>query len=263
MGRRNDWNENGLFAERDGGQTVEGWLRQRRRPSSSRRFAVIYAVLVLIATGLYASNDLTGISQHIVQRAQGLWDPAPAAPAAPASAPLASPPASPPRATAFEPSQAANVTARHGAQPMPQPLNNCIKLGNVIDRDVVACRYGELPRDARPAGQGMVSPATLARYQAERDARAQRARAPKAIDREMQWLPHWNGEGRGYLTGWNSINNRVDSSSVCANHRRGSIDYRECRKGAKAWFRNQCRAQPNDQLRERYCSAANGFNPMG
>jgi len=30
-----------------------------------------------------------------------------------------------------------------------------------------------------------------------------------------------------------AVNNYIDSSRVCANHRKGSIDYRECRKAAK------------------------------
>ncbi|MDH4609833.1 hypothetical protein E8F12_14910 [Pseudomonas sp. BN102] len=36
------------------------------------------------------------------------------------------------------------------------------------------------------------------------------------------------------------FNNRIDGASVCANHKRGSIDYRECRKGAKQFFKEKC-----------------------
>ncbi|MFS6897500.1 hypothetical protein ABMZ29_21260, partial [Pseudomonas aeruginosa] len=65
----------------------------------------------------------------------------------------------------------------------------------------------------------------------------------------------------------------IDGSSVCANHRRGSIDYRECRKAAKQHFHEQCRIWrarydndrkvSSDRMKMRYCTAASSFNPMG
>lgn len=32
----------------------------------------------------------------------------------------------------------------------------------------------------------------------------------------------------------------IDTYSVCANYKRGSFDYRDCRKAAKKWFESQC-----------------------
>ncbi len=70
-----------------------------------------------------------------------------------------------------------------------------------------------------------------------------------------------------------AVNNYIDGSSVCANHRRGSIDYRECRKAAKQHFHEECktwrarydsdRKTSSDRMKTRYCSAASSFNPMG
>lgn len=109
----------------------------------------------------------------------------------------------------------------------------------------------------------------------------QRAAAPAAIPRQQptvsrertaKWIKGWNG-GTNYLAEWISVSNYIDSSSVCANHRRGSIDYRECRKAAKQHFHTQCRAwrvrydndrqDHSERMKQRYCSASSSFSPMG
>ena len=96
----------------------------------------------------------------------------------------------------------------------------------------------------------------------------------RSVSREhtSKWIKGWNG-GIDYLAEWVSVNNYIDGTSVCANHRRGSIDYRECRKAAKQHFHEQCRAwrarfdsdrkDQSDRMRIRYCGAASNFNPMG
>lgn len=104
--------------------------------------------------------------------------------------------------------------------------------------------------------------------QSERPAR----QTTRTVDHEAEWVNKWSGGG-AYLAKWTAINNRIDGGSVCANHKRGSIDYRECRKGAKQYFKDQCKAwderyessrsDQSDQMRERYCSAASSFSPMG
>jgi len=119
----------------------------------------------------------------------------------------------------------------------------------------------------------MVSAHYLAQYQAEQANRSQ-ASGRRSISRnvDVQWIKGWDG-GTSYLAEWHALNNRIDSRSVCANHRRSSIDYRECRKAAKVHFREQCRdwekrweqdrQEWSKQMEQRYCSAANGFSPMG
>lgn len=91
-------------------------------------------------------------------------------------------------------------------------------------------------------------------------------------ERDGQWIDKWSGGAR-YYAEWEIINNYIENTSVCANHRRGSIDYRECRKGAKQFFKEQCKGwcdryqsdrKPwGDLMKQRYCSAASNFNPMG
>lgn len=67
-------------------------------------------------------------------------------------------------------------------------------------------------------------------------------RRPRTVHREhtAKWIKSWNG-GTDYLAEWMAVNNYIDGTSVCANHRRGSIDYRECRKAAKQHFHEECR----------------------
>lgn len=96
----------------------------------------------------------------------------------------------------------------------------------------------------------------------------------RRITREqtVRWVKSWDGRSN-YLAEWISINNQIDGGSVCANHRRGSIEYRECRKGAKQHYHEECRSwraqyqrdrQDNsERMRQRYCSAASSFSPMG
>lgn len=90
--------------------------------------------------------------------------------------------------------------------------------------------------------------------------------------REGQWINQWSGSGR-YYAEWTYSNNRIDGRSVCLNHKRGSVDYRECRKAAKQYYHEECRAwqarydndrkDHSDRMKQRYCSASSSFSPMG
>lgn len=147
----------------------------------------------------------------------------------------------------------------------PQSLDTCLKQGNVVDEEVLRCRYGAVPRAQEPAtaSQGMVSAAYLAQYKADRELAPVRSSSSFS---ESHWVRKWDGSG-SYLAAWDVQDNRIDYGSVCGNHRKGSIEYRECRKGAKQWFKVQCAAlrktRGQEVTSERYCSAAEGFGPMG
>lgn len=90
--------------------------------------------------------------------------------------------------------------------------------------------------------------------------------------RDAQWVDKWSGGGR-YLAEWTTRNNYIENGSVCKNHKYGSIDYRECRKGAKQFFKAQCknwteryqrdRKDWSYNMKNRYCTAASSFSPMG
>ena len=89
---------------------------------------------------------------------------------------------------------------------------------------------------------------------------------------ERTRIRQWSGP-TWYEARWTYSSNRIDGRSVCTNQGRGTVEYRECRKAAKQHFKDQCksyrdrydrdRSSSNYAKRERYCSAANGFNPLG
>lgn len=67
-----------------------------------------------------------------------------------------------------------------------------------------------------------------------------------------------NGHNKQRVSGrfeWTMVNGQIDYNSVCQNYQRGSLIYRDCRKGAKAAFKKMCgRYEPA-------CAAENNFLP--
>lgn len=184
---------------------------------------------------------------------------------APAQAPLSAPAApGPALATAASP------PARLTEQQKPRPLAECIKAGNLIDETVLACRYGNQPggRDVNSGGKLFTS-ASQRPVASAPEQRLARTNEPEGRDRAQ--VRQWDGQG-SYIAQWLYRSNRIDSGSVCANYRQGSIERRECRKGAKVYFKEQCtawtqrwnhqRSEPVQAMRERFCSAAESFSPM-
>lgn len=131
----------------------------------------------------------------------------------------------------------------------------------MINAEVATCRFGKFPNPAHdPDAQGMVSTQYLQRYKTERAAARQRDNAQKTVAHAtvLQW-----DRKRSYRAEWLISDNYIDGSSVCRNWRAGSLEYRECRKGAKIYFREQCRSpNSNAAARQRYCSAEGSFNPL-
>lgn len=145
-------------------------------------------------------------------------------------------------------------------QAAPRPLSDCLGSGAAIDEEVLRCRFGEVPRAkaAIAPAQGMVSADYLARFHTAQGGGAKTART---VAVETYSITSWDGQS-GYLATWQVNGNDIDHSSVCSNYPRGSIDYRECRKGAKRWFKDQCIKNSDADARLRYCSAASSFSPM-
>jgi hypothetical protein len=153
-----------------------------------------------------------------------------------------------------------------GTQMQPQLLSDCLAGGTVVDEQVLRCRFGAVPRPGTEVepGHGMVSAAYMAKYKAEKSARTDTGSRGRQVGSESHRISGWDGNG-SYQATWQVANNEVDSTSVCLNYRRGSIEYRECRKGAKQWFKDQCRSAGGNSAaaKQRYCSAASSFSPMG
>lgn len=155
--------------------------------------------------------------------------------------------------------------------PATRPLSDCIKPGNLIDEAVATCHYGQYPRVmAQTNGQGMVSAQYMAGFKADRPVAHENRAELASVEQATIW--QWDGK-RTYFAQWLVEANRIDDSSVCGNYRRGSVEFRECRKGAKVYFRDQCHSWGKrwDQsggagskaAQERFCSAASSFNPIG
>ncbi|WP_341522123.1 hypothetical protein AABC73_01285 [Pseudomonas sp. G.S.17] len=221
-------------------------LRARRRQptNASNLYRNVFALLLFAAVSAYLFNRHISVPQLIPQ-----------ARIAPRPSAVSNP--VPPIYTA-------------DALLAPKPLAECIKPDNIIDEAVATCRYGQFPRASQnEVAQGMVSASYLARFKAEQQpARTKRVIAQN-VERDTVW--QWDGK-RTYAAEWTIINERIDGTSVCANYRRGSIEHRECRKGVKVYFREKCRewsaraskdgADFSLAIKQRFCSAADSFNPL-
>lgn len=143
----------------------------------------------------------------------------------------------------------------------PQALADCIGDDNLINEAVATCRFGKFPDPAHlPSAQGMVSTQYMQQYKTERESARQRQSASQTVAHAsvLQW-----DRKRSYRAEWLITDNHIEGSSVCRNFRSGSIEYRECRKGAKVFFREQCRSPSTSAAaRQRYCSAEGSFNPL-
>lgn len=162
----------------------------------------------------------------------------------------------------YKPPLPVSVTAQRPAPPAAPPS---------LPEAVPEFRHLPAPEVQTPkaAPQGLVSQAYLERFRAERS--RPRVQSNPLQEQDSQWIDSWDHRQR-YLAHWSISDNAIDGSSVCDNQRRGSIEYRECRKGAKVFFREQCRGwarragsdgEPwSERMKARYCSADSAFSPL-
>jgi len=82
----------------------------------------------------------------------------------------------------------------------------------------------------------------------------------RSVSRQTR-LSNWsweNGHNKQRISDqfkWTVVNGQIDYNSVCQNYKRGSLIYRDCRKGAKIAFKRMCsRYEPA-------CAAENNFMP--
>lgn len=164
-------------------------------------------------------------------------------------------------------------TPAAAAQPVvatPQPLEKCLKQGNVIDQSVADCRFGEgaqLDTNAN-AATGMVSAQYMADYKLEQKRPVARHGKPYQV--AIVTIREWDGRN-AYRAMWRISDNVIDNTSVCGNFGAGSIERRECRRAAEVYFREQCkewgrRVQNNNDeagkvAQTRYCTATKTFDP--
>ncbi len=247
-------------------------IQSVRGRSASTRLLILFCVVAGLALALTLLVPQNLPSRRLPAQPTPLPLPAPlpsvAAPS-PAPPPVA---VKPPAPAAAKPKAAAPKPRK---PPVERELAECLPRSGVLDNRVARCRFGtadgapaEAARGGRP--QGMVSAEYLARYRAER-ANPLPVAANGHLERTSKAIQH--SDGKGYLAEWSVRNNRIDPASVCLNYGPHSIEYRECRKAARDWYRQECRrweqrqdperAERTQRMRERYCSAATSFRPAG
>lgn len=188
---------------------------------------------------------------------------------------IETPPPQTPRATPValrqEPSElpTSAPTAPTAPSATVQPLDNCLKNGNVIDESVLNCRFGQVPRPAQsePA-KGMVSAGYMADFKADAARPSSRPSRPYTVATVS--IREWDGRNR-YRAQWRIYDNTIDGDSVCENFLARSVERRECRKSAEVNFREQCqewtrragrdRDAESRNAQTRYCEAASTFTP--
>ncbi|AJE20343.1 hypothetical protein [Azotobacter chroococcum] len=102
---------------------------------------------------------------------------------------------------------------------------------------------------------------TMAAIRTEYTAKAERHEAPQKTQQgpaRWKWTTQHGTrtETKWGWFYWTESNGKIDWSSVCMNEARGSIDYRDCRKGAKVSFAEMCGEYAPA------CQAENNYNPI-
>jgi len=151
-----------------------------------------------------------------------------------------------------------------------KPLDDCLKDGNVIDRDVIHCRFGEAqPTDYNaPRPQGMVSDRYMAQYKS--DAAKPKAETGRHYEVAGVFIREIDGRNR-YEARYRVYSNHIETSSVCMNFKTDSVEYRECRRAAEPFFKDMCsdwtkrlakdKDEKNKLAQEQYCEAARSYRP--
>lgn len=87
------------------------------------------------------------------------------------------------------------------------------------------------------------------------------SREKRIIQSKMEKVSWTNARGgeEQYRMYYEYDNAQVTFASVCSNYRKGSLDYRNCRKAAKQWFGTRC--NNNSSAGRMYCQASNAFRP--
>jgi hypothetical protein len=159
---------------------------------------------------------------------------------------------------------------RHEPSPAVQPLDECLKNGNVIDERVLNCRFGQVPRasDPQPA-KGMVSAGYMADFKSDL-ARANTERPGKPFTLASVSFRAIDSRTR-YRADFRIFNNQIENSSVCMNFPKGSVENRECRRAAVVFFKESCAewrkraSKDHDEQSKltqvRYCEAMSTFEP--
>lgn len=150
-----------------------------------------------------------------------------------------------------------------------RPLDTCLKSGNLIDQDVVNCRFGDAQgNDAQAVRpQGMVSERYMANYKSA--AAKPRTEPARRYEVAGVFIREIDGRNR-YEARYRISNNHIETSSVCMNFLADSVEHRECRRAAVPYFKDMCsdwskrvakdKSDKNKLAQEQYCTAARDYS---
>ncbi|MFJ4142053.1 hypothetical protein [Pseudomonas sp. NPDC089734] len=241
------------------------------RPRKSRPYMLVALCLTLlgfVAVGLILRTPLPAPAATPVTLEQPEPDiEAQSFPIEMADAPIATDPVRP--ALRVEP-YIVPIPAPQEQPPVAQPLDNCIKDGNVIDESVLNCRFGQTSRPAPTAPPtGMVSASYMADFKSDAS-RKTTPRHSKPYTVATVSIREWDGNGR-YRAQWRLYDNHINGDSVCENFLDRSVERRECRLSAQVHFKEECRDwtrraardrnEESKSTAQRYCEATTTFTP--
>lgn len=226
------------------------YLRNRKKPSPWRFLAFLGLGSAVISTvaltfGKQITFDINQIKQGIHVAGKPWFNQEPAQPTQPAIQPSVAIYEAPTAEPSFEPQQR-------------QLSKEEIEWFNKAKADALERRqtsFNDSNYTPRPVANTM-QPPPARYYAASSTSRTQK----RSVTRESH-LSNWsweNGHDKRRISGqfeWTVVNGQIDYNSVCQNYKRGSLVYRDCRKGAKVAFKRMCsRYEPA-------CAAANNYLP--
>ncbi|WP_213909845.1 hypothetical protein [Stutzerimonas nitrititolerans] len=226
------------------------YLRNRKKPSPWRFLVILgigSAVLSALAFtfGKPVVLDVNQIKQGIHVGGKPWFNQAPEQPI---------PPASQPSVASYE-APAAEPTPVPQQRPLTQEEIEWFEERTAEAVQSRQTSFNDSNYTPRPVANTMQPPP--ARYYA---ARSTNSTQKRSVSRQTH-LSNWsweNGHNKQRISGqfeWTVVNGQIDYNSVCQNYKRGSLVYRDCRKGAKVAFKRMCsRYEPA-------CAAENNFLP--
>lgn len=243
---------------------VLGAHPRKRRPERRRKSSGYSKWLIMLALAVFVGYLLFPRTKPQLQPL--IEQPLPIAEQPPQALVQSAP--QPVAAQTPEPYIGPNVVRRELPAPGVQPLDECMKNGNVIDETVLNCRFGQVPKAAeREPAKGMVSSRYMADYKSD-IARSNTERPTKPFSIASVSFRAVDSRSR-YHADFRVFNNHIENSSVCMNFSKGSVENRECRRAAVVFFKESCqewtkraardRDEQSKQTQERYCEATRTF----
>lgn len=111
-------------------------------------------------------------------------------------------------------------------------------------------------RNYQPSRQ--INTSAPVRPSAARSSPARESRIIQSRSEKVKWISA-RGTEQEYRVYYEYDGTHVIFASVCSNYRKGSIDYRNCRKAARQWFGARC--NNSSSAGRMYCQADNAFRP--